>query len=98
MEMFDEVKVVYVPDNQQLVEIVDRREAELDLREAQITFINLSAAWEQCHKYNTMRELDRAEKRLIDLFHAGDWGTKPIRGQAWSDYRRHLLYHVKAKS
>jgi hypothetical protein len=93
---------VWVPDNEQLVEIVDRRQAELDWREAQICFVNLSAAWEIGKEYSVMRQLDVAESRLIQLFmNDDDWhfsSTKEVKGKAWSAYRRHLLYHTRARS
>ena len=42
-----EMKRVFVmSDGHQLIDIVDRRQAELDWREAQMLFCGLSAQWE----------------------------------------------------
>jgi hypothetical protein len=96
-----EMQRVYIGDNQQLIELVDQRQEELDFREAQICFVNFSAKWEAEKDYRVMRELDVAASRLIQLFRQGDWhfsSTREIVGQAWSAYRRHLLYHARAQS
>jgi|SRR5271156_4128275 len=99
MEMFDEVQRVFMPDNKQLIEIVDRRQAELDLREAQINFVNLAAKWEleQNRGPALMWEVNEAELRLIALFMDG-WGPRCLMAKAWSAYRRHLLYHTRMQS
>jgi hypothetical protein len=99
MEDMLEMKRVFVPDNEQLIEIVDRRQAELDLREAQIEFANCAARWENeaNREPSLLERFNEAELRLIALFMDG-WGPRPLMAKAWSAYRRHLLYHTRVSA
>jgi hypothetical protein len=99
VEMLDEVQRVFVLDNKQLIEIVDRRQADLDLRQAQIEFVNCAARREDKanREPSLMERFNEAELRLIALFMDG-WGPRPLMTKAWSAYRRHLLYHTRAQS
>jgi hypothetical protein len=97
MEMFDEVRT-YLTDNEQLIEIVDRRQAELDWSEAQMCYANCCAR-QECtdvcdpHFPDVRKQTEQANKRLWALFSEG-WGPDETHlFPAWWAYKGRLLHH-----
>lgn len=73
---------------------------DVEIREAQLVFVNLECRWvdERNRNPRLMRELDRAEKRLIVLF-MDEWrergGGARMMAKAYAEYRKTLLHHGK---
>ena len=61
---------------------------DIEMREAQLVYVELETRWNDERERNPklMRELGRAEDRLIKLFMNG-WAPRPVMPRAWSDYR-----------
>lgn len=76
-----------------------QRSYEIEFAEAQLVFVNLAAKYEITGQRDDalMRELNTAEKRLIQLFCDG-WGPSVLMYKGWRSYREHLLYHTKQTS
>ncbi len=71
---------------------------EIEMREAQLVFVELETRWndERQRTPALMHELEKAEKRLIELFMDG-WAPRPVMASAWSHYRRILLHSCGGK-
>ena len=93
--MLDEQVVTkFVSDEETLRDTVK----ELDLREAQIVYVNTHARFfSNTADVEANRECEAARKRLFYLFTDGcedaAWVLK-----AWNQYRRRLCYHHRADS
>jgi hypothetical protein len=73
-----------------------QRKYGIEFAEAQLVFVNLAAKWEITGQGDDAlrRELEAAEKRLVQLFCNG-WGSRTLMSKGWSAYREHLLYQTK---
>jgi hypothetical protein len=73
---------------------------DVDIREAQLVFVNLQSRWDVVANRDPklMRELEDAENRLIALF-MDEWadrgGDRRTIAVAYASYRRALLYHAR---
>jgi len=88
VELFDEVKIVRISDEEQL--------ADIDFNEAQEAFCEASCRFHDTKQQDAMEKVTEAEVRLLNAFVNGS--ANPVLLKAWAAYRRRLLFRHRRET